>query len=233
MKAIRKNVFFCAALSAVLVPVLFSIGCASGPQSKPKQKTEMLDWKNAGLGQAVPEWVLASGEDEISLQNLPNYKNDYCFIVQEEGADGTDATKDYVTGWVGNLANGAARVATLISTTVNTTAEAGSAQIKDAAKEAHQVEIRNAMSNASFNGFRKTSDFWVLAKNNSTSKEYYVAYALWTIDRKRLDDQIAANIQNILDNNTAISAAERTIYLDIITDIRTRGIASISGIKLE
>jgi uncharacterized protein YjgD (DUF1641 family) len=48
-----------------------------------------------------------------------------------------------------------------------------------------------------------------------------------TIDRKRLDEQIAANIQNILDNNKAMSTAEKSIYLDIITDIRTRGIASI------
>jgi hypothetical protein len=220
-------------LTVLFTAVGIMTGCASGPKTSseapatPKQKTEILDWKNAGLGQAVPEWVLASGEDEVSVQNLPNYKNDYCFIVQEEGADNSDATKDYVTGWVGNLANGAARVSTLIATTVNTTAEAASSQIKGDDKEAHQMEIRDAMSNSSFNGFRKTSDFWVLSKNNSTGKEYYVAYALWTIDRKRLNEQIAANVQNILDNNKAISEAERTIYLDIITDIRTRGIASV------
>jgi hypothetical protein len=210
--------------SAAALAMVF--GCAS-TQMKPKQKIEMLDWKNAALGQGIPEWVTASGEDDVSVQQLPNYPNDYCFVVQEEGSKNTDSTKDYVIGWVGNLANGGARVATLISTNVNITAEAASSQILDADKKAHQEEVRDAMSNASLNGFRKTGDFWVLSKNKTTKQEYYVAYALWTIDRKRVDDQIAANIQNIIDNNKAMSEAERTIYLDIIKDIRTRGIGSV------
>jgi hypothetical protein len=225
MKSIRKNV---ALLLALLTATAMLFGCASmSDQKKPKQKTEQLDWKNAALGQGIPEWVMASGKDEVSIQQLPNYQNDYCFVVQEEGNDDTDATKDWVLGWVSNLANGAARVSTLISTTVNTTAEAASSQIKGAEKKAHQEEVRDAMSNASLNVFRKTGDFWVLSKNKSTRKVSYVGYALWTIDRKRLDDQIAANIQNIIDNNKAMSEAERTIYLDIIKDIRTRGIGSV------
>jgi hypothetical protein len=221
-----KNEVRIVGLFALIATTSLVFGCTS-IQNKPVQKTEMLDWKNAALGQGVPEWVTESGEDEVSVQKLPNYQNDYCFVVQEEGNDDADATKDWVLGWVGNLANGAARVSTLISTTVNTTAEAASSQIKNAEKKAHQEEVRDAMSNASFNGFRKTGDFWVLSKNKSTRKVRYVGYALWTIDRKRLDDQIAANIQNIIDNNKTMSAAERTIYLDIIKDIRTRGIGSV------
>jgi hypothetical protein len=223
MKSIKRNVLVVTAAIAAMSSML---GCASMQQA-PRQKTELLDWKNAALEQSVPAWVMASGEDEVSVQSLPNYQNDYCFVVQEEGADATDATKDYVIDWVNNLANGGARVATLISTTVNTTAEAASSQITSADKKAHQTEVRDAMSNASLNGFRKTGDFWVLSKNKSTKREYYVAYALWTIDRKRVDDQIAANLQNIIDNNKAMSEAERTIYFDIIKDIRTRGIGSV------
>jgi hypothetical protein len=223
MKSIKRNV---VGLLVLFTTMLFMFGCASVPKG-PKQKTEMLDWKNSALGQDIPEWVKKGGGDEVSVQKLSDYKNDYCFVIQEEGSDNTEAAKDWVTGWVGNLANGSARVSTWISTTVNTSAEAASSQIKGTDKEAHQAEVRDAMSNASFNGFRKTGDFWYLAKNKATKKEYYVGCALWTIDRKRLDEQIAANIQNIIDNNKAMSDAERAIYSEIIKDIRSRGIGSV------
>jgi hypothetical protein len=37
-----------------------------------------------------------------------------------------------------------------------------------------------------------------------------------------LDKQVAANLQEMVDRNAAMSAAEKAIYADIINDLRTR-----------
>jgi hypothetical protein len=90
-------------------------------------------------------------------------------------------------------------------------------------------QLRDAMSNASFKGLRKTSDFWTLSRNKASKREYYTAYSLWTIGQKDLNEQMAANYQNIIDNNKAMSQAERSIYTDIIKDIRARGVEAMTS----
>jgi hypothetical protein len=42
-------------------------------------------------------------------------------------------------------------------------------------------------------------------------------------------NSMAANYQNIIDNNKAMSQAERSIYTDIIKDIRARGVEAMTG----
>ncbi|MDR1389849.1 MAG: hypothetical protein LBJ31_07715 [Treponema sp.] len=188
---------------------------------KPKQPTQMLDWKGAALGVTVPEWVIKSEDSNIAIQTLPEYSDFYCFVVRVE-----NDSKDFAIDWTKNLANGSAQVSTMLATTVNAMSESAVAGKKGQDTDAHFSDVRDAMSNSSFQNLRQVADFWVYQRNKKTKAQYYVAYSLWIVPFKSLNDQIAANIQNIIDNNKAMSEAERTIYLDIIKDIRTRGVAT-------
>jgi len=221
MKSINKTLVLLMVMIAAFGLVL--AGCASRPKT-PVQETELLDWKGSGLGTPKPQWVIAAQESNDKVQELPEYKDQYCFVVDRE-----DANKDMATLWVSNTANGANAVSVMLSTTVNNSAEASEGMKKDdAAMKAHVQEVRDAMNNASFKGLRKAADFWTLSKNIATGNQYYTAYSLWVIPKKDLNDQMAANYQNIIDNNKALSEAEREIYMDIIKDIRARGLASIT-----
>ncbi|MDR2509518.1 MAG: hypothetical protein LBC77_02610 [Spirochaetaceae bacterium] len=222
MKTIQNGL----ALAVLCAAAVVMAGCASilkGP-SRPQQKSELLDWKGAAFGTPVPQWVMAAQDNDLQIQALQDFKNQACFVVSRE----EPGNKDFAVTWVGNAANGASEVARIISTTVNNTAEAQiSAKSGSEAAKRTANEMRDAMSNASFKGFRKAADFWALIKNKSTKKEYYTAYSLWVIPNEELNQQLAANYQNIIDNNKAMSEAERSIYRDIINDIRKRGITNV------
>ncbi|MDR2768267.1 MAG: hypothetical protein LBB82_08090 [Treponema sp.] len=213
MKSTKRKVF---AVCLVVLAMTMLIAA-----KKPKQKVQMLDWKGAALGQEVPEWVNKSVESSLAIQSLPEYKDQYCFVVTIENDN-----KDFAINWVKNLANGSSQVSTMLATTVNSMAEASVSGKKGQDVDMHFTDVRDAMSNASFKNLRQVADFWIYINNKSTKKQYYAAYSLWIVPVKDLNDQIAANFQNIIDNNKAMSEAERQIYLDIITDIRTRGIAT-------
>jgi hypothetical protein len=203
--------------------VTTAIFLMSAAPKKAKQKIENLDWKGSSLGQAIPEWVLKSADNNIAIQSLAAFKDQYCFVVQIENDD-----KDFAINYVKNLANGASQVSTMLSTTVNAMAESkmSSASSQGAASTGQNIaEVRDAMTNASFKNFRMVGDFWLQVNNKSTKKRYFTAYSLWIVPQKDLNNQMAANYQNIIDNNKALSEAERKIYLDIIVDIRARGIA--------
>jgi hypothetical protein len=216
---------------AFCIAALVIQGCASKPPAVPEapktptQKTELLDWKNAGLGVAVPEWVMAQAQNDVQIQKLADFKGQFCFVVYRE-----DENQDMATQWANNSANGAAEVARIISTTATNKALAQEG-MKSGDEARHQAteEIREAMSNCSFKGLRRASDFWVLNKNAATGREYYTAYSLWTIAEKELNEQLAAQYANIIGNNKAMSEAERSIYLDLITSIRERGLDAITS----
>ncbi|MDR2480988.1 MAG: hypothetical protein LBD07_01665 [Spirochaetaceae bacterium] len=221
-----KTVKTMITLAAIVTAAAVTAGCGGLPRapSKPKQATELLDWKNAGFGTAVPEWVMASTQSDLHIQALEEFKDMACFVVTRE----EPTNKDFAITWVNNAANGAAEVARIISTTVNNTAEAQiSAKAGNDVAKRIANEMRDAMSNASFKGFRKATDFWAFMRNKATKKEYYTAFSLWVISNDELNQQLAAQYQNIIDNNKEMSAAERAIYRDIISDIRKRGITNV------
>jgi hypothetical protein len=217
------------ALAACTAAAFTLAGCAGVQRSpsapaRPKQQTDLLDWKGAAFGTPVPEWVMAAQQSDLHIQELEEFKNQACFVVTHEDP----VNKDFAVTWVGNAANGASEVARIISTTVNNTAEAQiSAKAGSDAAKRISNEMRDAMSNASFKGFRKAGDFWALMRNKATKNEYYAAYSLWVIPNDELNQQLAAHYQNIIDNNKAMSEAEREIYREIIRDIRQRGITAV------
>ena len=228
MRFFRKT--WLAALVLFVIALGIS-GCASSASAvpkapeKPTQKTELLDWKNAGLGAAVPEWVMAQTENDVRIQKLADFKGQFCFVVARE-----DDNKDMATQWANNSANGAAEVSRIIAVTATNKAltEEGM-KSGDENRHAATEELREAMSNCSFKGLRRASDFWILNRNAATQREYYTAYSLWTIDEKELNEQLTAQYANIVGNNKAMSEAERTIYLDLINGIRQRWLYAITS----
>ena len=202
-------------LWAALTLALVLGACASGP----KQKTEILDDKGAALGIPTPNWVSAYvAGGNIAVEKLSEYKDFYCFVVSAESQD-----KPFVLAWVGNV-DGPAQIAGVIATTVANNVAAREGYVEG---EEHERAVRrNAelMSNSSFTGSRKVADWWMLTRNKATAIEMYQGYVLYTFGKKVLDDQIARNLQNIVDNNKAISEAERAIYADLINEIRVNGV---------
>jgi hypothetical protein len=224
MNQVKKLSGFSAAFAAAVF-VFFS-GCASGPKSPaevaaavtPEQKTVVLDDKGAAFGISTPEWVAAFIQSgNLGVERLPLYKDKYCFVVES-----IDQSKDYAIAWVQN-ASGPQAIAAKVSTTVASTASNALSGEKGGAVESNLKAATEQMSNASFNGAVKEADWWQVIKNEATGVTECRAFALWIIDKKQLDEQVAANLQNIVDNNTAMSAAERAIYADLIAQIRSVG----------
>jgi hypothetical protein len=195
-------------------------GKRSGPQ--PTQRTDLLDEKGAALGISTPVWVTTymDGGSNLAVEALPEYKDFYCFV-----ADGISTDKAFLLAWVNNL-RGPAVIASTIATSVSEDVAARAGNIEGAERERIIRTNSEVMTNASYIGARKVSDWWLLARNRATKEEYYQAFVLYIIDKKVLNDQIARNLQNIADNNAAISEAERAIYADLISEIRTNGFSN-------
>jgi hypothetical protein len=219
MKNVKSIVLF--GLSLSLLTLVF--GCASGAKSpetvaaavQAGQKTEVLDDKGAAFGIPTPAWVVAYLESgNLGVEKLPLYKDKYCFVVET-----ADQSKDYATAWVQN-ASGPQQIAQKVSTTVASSASNAMSGEKGGDVESNLKAASEQLSNASFNGATREADWWQIVKNTATGVQECRAFALWVIDKKQLDEQVAANLQNIVDNNTAMSAAERTIYADLISQIR-------------
>lgn len=205
-------------LAKALLLGCIAVAAVSCGTVTPSQRVDLLDNKGAAMGINTPSWVLASvSGGNAAVEALPEYKGVYCFVIDDESTD-----KQFLMAWLGNL-NGQAAIANVISTTVAQDAAGRSVNVEG---EDHERNIRiNAemMSNASYTGARQMADWWQLVRNKSTKAEYYQGFVLFTFDRQVLSDQIARNLQNIVDNNEAMSAAERAIYSDLIQEIRVNG----------
>ncbi|MDR0550576.1 MAG: hypothetical protein LBG72_01005 [Spirochaetaceae bacterium] len=199
-----------------------AVGTVWAAPKKPKDTTELLDHKGASFNTPEPPWVIAYVTEggNVGVEQLPQYKNVYCFVYNYENAD-----KDFAVAYANN-ANGPSEVAKMISSTVLADAKAKIAGVSAGGETAVSAAVEasaHAMSEASFTGLRKTGDWWRIVRNKKTKTQTAQAYVLYTIDKKNLDSQIAVNLQNIIDNNKELSAAARSIYLDLIKDIRGNG----------
>jgi hypothetical protein len=217
MRGVRKNLL---ALTVLVAVMGLAVSCASGPKAGPAatQKTEVLDNKGAALNIPTPSWVMVYVEGgNYAVEAMPEYKNDHCFVVYYAAN-----SRDFAINWVAN-ADGPSQVAQVISTTVAADAEARSSGDGGGEVSAAFKAAAESMSNASFTGLRRASDWWQIVRNKATKVQEAQAFALYTIDRKRMDEQIGLHLANIVENNKELSAAERDIYRDLIADIRAKG----------
>jgi DNA-binding protein len=86
--------------------------------------------------------------------------------------------------------------------------------------EAHIKAAGNAISSAVFSGLSKNADWWQQVRNKTTKETEYRAFAVYTIETKTLDKQVAAYLQQFVDEkNKTMSEAEQAIYAKLIDDI--------------
>jgi hypothetical protein len=214
MKKMRMKMFLVFGWAAIGAVLLAS--CAS--RIRAVQKTEVLDYKGASFGLPQPEWVIEYEKGgNLNVEKLSLYKDKYCFVVNYN-----DSSRDFAVAWV-NSASGPKQIAQKVSTTVSSSASTMDSGESGGNMESVIRAIAEQLSNASFTGMTKETDFWQIVRNKDTEVVECRAYALWVINKKALDEQVAANIQNIVDNNKAMSAAERAIYADLIAQIRSGG----------
>jgi hypothetical protein len=203
-------------LGAMLALCVTLVLAACG--SAPKQRTEVLDDKGAAFNIPTPAWVTAYVMDgNHAVEQLSQYKDEHCFVVEFY-----DKNRDFAIAYVNN-ANGPALVAQMVSATVLSDAKTKMAGVRGEGVEAALEQAAHSMSEASYTGLRRMGDWWQIVRNRDTNVEECRAFALWTIGKTAMDEQIAFNLQNIIDNNKALSQAARSIYLDLIKDIRANG----------
>jgi hypothetical protein len=202
-----------------LIAALVLAGCAS----RPKEKTEVLDTSLSGLGiNDVPDWVVTSQTNDVIIlpAGTKQYKDSYCFVAREEGED-----KQFLEMWA-TAVGGQTQVAQYMRETTarELQFDVSDREGDDEARKRIISDIGSNLSNVSYQGLQRAATYWQKLRNRSTKKDYYVYYALFVIDKKILNDQIAQNLQHIVDSNAAMSDAEKAIYADLIAGIRSHGL---------
>jgi hypothetical protein len=219
-------------ISAVVVAAL---GCASGGKKLETLDTyAILDHKGAATGtNRIPEWLtvyLEAGLD-TSVEKLSAFRGNYCFIG---AADSTN--KKFAQTWAADV-DAPTLIAAKISTRVENLIESerDGEDITDAqTDEALMSRVINGVQitvqSATFSGARKEGDWWIQIRtydpddHNIVRSEEYRAYAIYTIDKKSLDQQVVLKLQNIIANDKAMSADERATYTRLINRILERGL---------
>jgi hypothetical protein len=214
----------------IVIMSVFLAGCASTKQpgqsvdeaivaaaaQKPVQQVTVLEDKGSGFGIETPAWLGAyiQGGNLAVQNNIKDYKDYTVFIVETE-----DAVRDFAVNWV-NGTEGPRAVAAKISTTVTANIKTTLENENASVAEANLTSVADAMTNAVFTGLSKNADWWRQVENNATKERKFQAYAIYIINKKDLDKQVAAYLQRFVDDkNKALSEAEQAIYTRMIQDI--------------
>jgi hypothetical protein len=240
MKSLKKTMMI---LLAAVAAVTMLGGCATGKGKKMDTLSTyaILDHKGAATGNSnLPEWVqtyLDSGTD-VSVEKLSQFKGSYCFIGANDSTN-----KKFAQTWAESVA-GPTLIAAVISTRVENlinSEQNGEETTDEQTDEATMERIINAVQNtvqsATFSGARRVGDWWIQIRtydpddHSIVRSEEYRAYALYTIEKKSLDRQVTAKLQNIIDNDKQMSLDERAIYTGLITRIMEKGLGLDDGFE--
>ncbi|MDR1786554.1 MAG: hypothetical protein LBR23_08885 [Spirochaetaceae bacterium] len=232
-----KKIWTLAAIITAMAVVVTSMACKSAPEPKKVETVStyaILDHKGAALGNNdLPQWLtvyLDTGLD-TEVEKLSNFKGQYCFIGTNDSTN-----KKFAQTWAAG-ADGPTLIAATISTRVENVlkstddgSETTNASTDEATMQRVLDNVRTTTQSATFSGARKVGDWWIQIRrydpddHTIVRSEEYTAYVLYTIEKKSLDRQVAAKLQNTLDNDKTVSLAERAIYTGLITRIIEQGL---------
>jgi hypothetical protein len=122
------------------------------------------------------------------------------------------------------------QVAAVISTAVtnNVSSQLSVSSGNDA--QANMQAAANVITGSVFSGLKLNADWWQQVRNKATDVIEFRAYALYIIDAKSLNQQVAAYLQNFVDDkNEAMSEAEKAIYGKLIEDIMNNTGVELNG----
>jgi hypothetical protein len=197
---------------AVMALAALVFGCKSGP----KALVEIMDDKgNDAGGIPTPEWVVnyvASGI--TAVQNLPQYKDRYCIIGDEFGAN-----RQFVTAWADNF-SAQQRIGAMLRTTIASEYQArsqGAAQSSgtgaggsSSGEYSQQLNSAiNAIVNVSYSGAQREADWWMLLRRYDPDdrKKYtdeYRVYVLYTIPKAEMNRQVARALETSVSKDSAL-----------------------------
>ena len=196
---------------------------------------ERLDWQGRATGSAIPEWVLAVGDNnkrEVVRQlELSGY------MVWSFNASGDDL--EFLENWTDKVelqSNVAQSISSSIGRSTQASLEAEQS-IDETVKDKTLTDVTTVLSNVRVNGLEKIASYWVKTRSALTAKPAadtdwevkYTYYSVWALKKDLYEEQIDAAIKGI-DENTAqdealmelISASiKKTILDDETSDVFT------------
>jgi len=193
----RKHVIF-AFLSVMILTIC--VACATVEQSstdkgtklnvKATKRPEVIDHKNMKWGKEPPEWV-SMERDEIEKSGT--YGDVYVFKFESE--KGKDLEGSQL--WLKNFSV-ASEISRLISQRVQDRAVSASEGNKDQVAS-FTKELVSIVSQATINGLKKESDYWVLQRyynaDGDAEGDFYSALILYSVPKSILDGIIKEAIK--------------------------------------
>jgi hypothetical protein len=206
-------------VALVVVSLAFAfVGCASKPGStlNPPASTvksyppQILMHKGTSFGMDYPKWMVPALEGPKSVEKLPDFANKYIVVVEQDGMDLTG------TQLAAERLNAQTTISALISTRVKDTF--AGAQVGDKDKiETYMERCVKSVSQASFSGFSKESDWWAqlqtFTPEGKPDKQVYRVIAIYGIDKDLLKKQIDALLKDAAKDEPKTEQKQRAMDL--------------------
>jgi predicted small secreted protein len=216
----RKTLF---GLTAVVAAVMVLAACATknGGQADritlpASAVTRTVEHKGTGYGiDQLPQWIAEYLDRGVpGVEDLGDYKGKYCIVAEEQGP----ALQQLLT-WVNNF-NAQQQIGATINTRVASVFKANESLVPDNvdSKRAYSNAI-NTLITATYTGARKEADWWlkqVISDKGAPDETRYRAIALYSIDRKILDSQIATKLEELKEGNPELGAAFNAVSAEIL-----------------
>jgi hypothetical protein len=175
-----------------------------------------LEHKGTAIGMSnLPQWIADYYDRGVpGVESLADYRGKYCIVAQEYGSE----LQPLLT-WVNNF-NAQQQIGATIETRVVSVFKASESKVPDNADSQRKYSNSiNSLITGTYTGARKESDWWIkqlITMKGQPDETRYTALALYTIDRKVLDDQIAAKIEELKDGNSDLSDAFDAVSTQIL-----------------
>jgi hypothetical protein len=179
-----------------------------------------IEHKGTAIGtERLPQWIADYYDRGLpGVENLADYKGKYCIVAQEYGSE----LQPLLT-WVNNF-NAQQQIGATIETRVVSVFKANESKVPDNADSQRKYSNSiNSLITGTYTGARKESDWWIkqlITAKGQPDEIRYTALALYTIDQKLLDNQIAAKIEELKAGNSDLSDA----FDSVSTQILERGL---------
>jgi hypothetical protein len=178
--------------------------------------TRTVEHKGTGFGEdKLPQWISEYLDRGVpGVESLADFKGKYCIIAEEQGPE-----LQQLLTWVNNF-NAQQQIGATINTRVISVFKANESLVPDNAdsQRAYSNAI-NTLITATYTGARKESDWWlkqVISNKGEPDETRYRAVALYSIDRKILDNQINARIEELKAGNSELDAAFNAVSATIL-----------------
>lgn len=215
--------------AVIVAATLFLVSCASNKEAKPRDidtanavKVEVVEHKGSALGiSALPIWVETYILEGITgLEQLPAYKDSYCFVGEETGTN-----VNAVTSWA-SMFDASGDIASTVSTRVASLFTGSAVGSPSGEYGTYYEQVVRTAANATYSGARRVNDWWVLTRryDDRKSKEYtqeYTAYVMYTISRDTLDRQILGMLDGT--STAGLTTAQQTAISNVKELMRAEG----------